>query len=528
VSSLLPADSSALVAIRDGNLKLRELLAAQPENRLVRDGDDPEIAAIRYDSRLVRPHDLFVAVNGFHTNGHRYVRQAVERGAVAVVVQEGELLADPGQWSDESHRLPVVAVPDSRRALGRLAAAFYGYPSRKLRVVGVTGTDGKTTTTFLINTLLEHAGYRTGLLGTVQFKVDQRSWANESRQTTPEAPEVQAMLAEMVNAGVDYAIVESTSHALALDRVTDCDYDVAVLTNVTSDHLDFHGTRDQYLQAKARLFQSLSTATDKGVPKVGILNADDPAAAFFRQVSPPNVITYGLTAEADIFARELRLAGSGTTGEICTPLGAVDFHLRMPGLFNVYNALAAAAVGISQGVGLDQIGAALQSAAGVPGRMESIDCGQPFAVIVDYAHTADSLQKVLEVVRPLATGRVLVVFGCAGERDKSKRPKMGRVAGELADFLFLTNEDPRLEDAQTIIEEIATGARAAGRREGIDYLKIEDRREAIRIAFERARAGDLVLLAGKGHESSIIVGTEKMPWDDRQAAREALLELGYK
>lgn len=481
-----------------------------------------QISGVIHDSRRARPGSLFVAVPGLRVDGHDFISDAISRGASAIVAQKDRFAA----LASPALPVPIVLVPDSRQALGLISAAFYAHPSRQLKLIGVTGTDGKTTTTFLIDAVLRAAGHRTGLVGTVAFRVGERLWDNELRRTTMDAPEIQRLLAEMVAQEVDYAVLETTSHALAQGRVVGCEYDVGVLTNVTRDHLDFHITIDNYRRAKARLFEMLSTAYDKGIPKAAVLNADDDAYEFFRACSPKTVLSYGVEGEADVMAQGLRLSAAGSIFTAVTPSGSIDIKLRLPGAFNVYNALAALGTGLTQEIPLDSIAAGLESVAGVPGRMERVDEGQPFAVIVDYAHTPDALTKVLATLRPLTRGKLMAVFGCMGDRDQGKRPIMGRIASELADFFILTNEDPASEEPEAIVDEIEAGAVAAGRVRGQHYLKIIDRREAIRTAFERARPGDVVLLSGKGHEHSMIVGEEQIPWDDRQVARELLREMG--
>lgn len=483
--------------------------------------NDLEVNGICYDSRRAGPGFLFVAVPGFHADGHQFVADALRRGATAVVVQQDHL---PGTHVDS---VEVISVPDSRRALALLAATFYDHPARKLRVIGVTGTDGKTTTTFLTNHMLERSGYRTGLIGTVDFKVGDNVWYNDTRQTTPESLEIQELLGSMVDEKVDYAIVESTSHGLALDRLTGCEYDVAVFTNLSSDHLDFHQTREQYLRDKARLFEMLKDSYHKGIDKVAIINADDPSCDYLRSVSPPNVVTYGIEKGASITAGEIKFSGLNTSFTAVTPQGEMVLDLKMAGMFNVYNSLAAIAVGLSQGLSLATVKEALESMGGVPGRMERIDLAQPYSVIVDYAHTPAALEKVLHMLRPLTERRLIVVFGCAGERDRARRSGMGEVAGRLADFSVVTSEDPRSEDPKAIIDEIGEGLKSVGRQPEKDYVGVVDRREGIRYAFEKASKGDVVLLTGKGHERCIIVGNERIPWDDREVAREVLRELGF-
>ena len=486
-------------------------------------GDDAvPITALAYDSRRAAPGSLFFAIPGFHVDGHDFIPAAVRNGATAVVVRRDRLasLGDLG--------VPVLAVEDTRTALSAAAAAFYGHPGRSLRVIGVTGTDGKTTTTYLISALLESAGRVTGLMGTVDFKVGPAWRTNESRQTTPEALEVQQLLGEMRDAGVTHAVIESSSHGLELRKLDHCAYDVAVVTNVGADHLELHGTPDAYLAAKGRLFALLDERGDKPGPVAGVVNADDPrSAAHMRGRTRAPVLSYGVDEPADVRAEALSLDEGGATFELVTPRGRRRVRLPLPGQFNVSNALAAAAVAEVEGLSLEEIAAGLASAEGPPGRMERIEQGQPFTVIVDYAHTGPALEKVLRAVRPLARGQVIVVFGCAGGRSPERRPGMGGAAARLADFTVLTNEDPHEDDPRRILDDIAEAMRAAGRREGDDFVLIEDRRTAIRAAFARAGPGDLVLLAGKGHEGSIIIGRAKTPWDERRVAREELAALGY-
>ena len=486
-------------------------------------GADVSISAVCHDSRRVAPGALFVAVAGFRVDGHDYIGEAVAGGAAAVVVQADRRM----KWQAvvDGGRLPAIVVPDSRRALAALAAAFHGHPGRRLRVVGVTGTDGKTTTIHLISTLLEAAGYRTGLLSTVHSKVGDRLSANEYRFTTPEAPQVQALLAEMVTAGVDYAILESTSHGLALHRLDGCEYDVAVVTNVTADHLDFHRSRGEYLAAKGRLFAMLDRSADKGVEKVAVLNADEPAAAYFRGLTQARVVTYAVQEAADIQAIDVSPIEWGSRFRLRAEGNEVEVALGLPGLFNVYNGLAAAAVALSQGMSLAAVRDALASFPGLPGRLERIDGGQPFTVVVDFAHAPEALRRALAFLREHCRGRLIVVFGCIGEREKPRRAGMGLAAAELADFAVLTNDNPFREDPEAILAEIAQGLEKAGRHEGHHFVRIPDRREAIAHALAMAVEGDIVLLAGKGHEQSIIIGDAVIPWDDRRVARELLRDM---
>jgi UDP-N-acetylmuramoyl-L-alanyl-D-glutamate--2,6-diaminopimelate ligase len=478
---------------------------------------NPEITGISYDSRAVKPGDLFVAITGFHTDGHKYIPAAISMGAVAVLSQEGQVAPESGP--------PQITVQDPRLALAGLVNHFYDYPSRKMGIIGVTGTDGKTTTSYLSLQILERAGFSAGLISTVFFQTADSPEPNGLRQTTPESLEIQSMLAQMVSNGKQYAVVESTSHALALHRLTGCEYDVAVMTNVTHEHLDYHGTFENYRDAKASLFGMMDGTVDKGVPKAGVINADDPSAAYFRSKTSKHIIDYGVKNPAAIRASEIDAAADGTRFTMRTPLGDARIALPLPADFNVYNAMAAAGVGISQGIDLSTICSALESAKPVTGRMERIDEGQDFTVIVDYAHTPGAIEKVLRILRPLTRGRLMAVFGSAGERDVAKRSMQGRIAAQLCDFCVFTNEDPRFEDEWKILRDIAGGAVEAGKSEGKDFLLIPDRQEAIGAAVKQARAGDTILLAGKGHESCIIVGDEKQPWDEAQVAHEVLRGL---
>lgn len=467
-----------------------------------------EVSDLAYDSRRVMPGTLFFAVPGAHVDGHDYAPQAVENGALAVVAERELAALD----------VPQLIVRRTRDALADAADAWFNRPSERLRVIGITGTDGKTTTAFLANAVLRAAGRRPGLIGTVAVMVGDEARPNEDRNTTPEALELQQLLARMVAAGNDSVVMEATSHGLAQARVRNARFDVGVLTNLTSEHLDFHGSLERYREAKAMLFAEAPLA---------ILNADDPSYAYFRRRARDRVLTYGLGADADLRAGEVDGRPEGTTFRLVAPGWRGRVRVPMPGAFNVHNALAAMAVAHAEGVDLRAAAEAIAASPGVPGRMETVDEGQPFGIVVDYAHTADSLGKVLRVLRPLAAGRLIAVFGSAGERDPTKRGPMGRVAGELADVVVVTDEDPRLEAPRVINEQIAEGARAAGARDGEELFVIDDRPAAIAHAVALARAGDVILLAGKGHEQSIIYGTEWRPWDEKEAARRALRAAGF-
>lgn len=468
-----------------------------------------EITSIAYDSRQVTPGSLFFAVPGDHVDGYAFITDAVSRGAVAIVAE---------------HETPGLAVPQlivarTRDALADAADAWYGRPSERLEVIGVTGTDGKTTTSYLAVAALRAGGRRPGMIGTVAVRVGDEERSNDDRTTTPEAPELQELLAEMVEAGNDSVIMEATSHGLAQSRVRNCRFKVAVITNVTSEHLEFHRTLEAYRAAKAMLVEEAPVA---------VLNADDPAFDYFRDRAKGRVLTYAVDAPGDLRATNIDARADGTTFIVVGPQWAGEVHLQLPGAFNVHNALAALALAEVEGIDPATAVSALGGIAGVPGRMERIDSGQPFGVVVDYAHTADSLAKVLRTLRPLTDGRLIVLFGSAGERDRVKRPAMGRVAADLADLAVIADEDPRLEDGHAINQAVAEGARAAGARDGDNLWVIDDRREAIGHAIGLAKPGDMLLLAGKGHEGSIFYGTEKRWWDEREVARQELAAAGYR
>ena len=478
---------------------------------------DRDVRAIAYDSRKVKEGSLFVAIPGFHRDGADFVAEAVRKGAVAVVAER----AVPAG-------APVAVVPDVRAALADLAAELFDHPTAKLRIAAITGTDGKTTTVHLVSDVLEAAGERTGYATTVDFKLADHEWQNETRQSTPEAVELQEFCAELLVADGTWGVLEATSHALALRKIRGIDVDVAVFTNISPEHLDFHGTLQAYLEVKGILFEMLTQGHDKGIPKTAVLNADDPHWRYLAdRAAGARVISYGIDALADVQATVLGADATGSRLNVTALGDSVDFRLPLVGRFNVHNALAATGAGLAAGATLAQCRDALARAKPVRGRMDRIDAGQPFTVIVDYAHTPESLEKVLALLRPLTAGKLIAVFGSAGERDRAKRPKLAAVAAKYTDHFIITQEDPRLEDPAAILSEIEAGAVEAGKQRGKDYRVIDDRTEAINAAIAAAGDGDTVLLAGKGHEGSIIVGESKLPWDEAGAARSALRARGF-
>jgi UDP-N-acetylmuramoyl-L-alanyl-D-glutamate--2,6-diaminopimelate ligase len=394
-------------------------------------------------------------------------------------------------------------------------------------VVGVTGTDGKTTTVHLTAHVLEATGRPTGFLSSASFLTrpgDPRR--NDSHMTTLEAPFIQEQLAAMVSAGLSFAVIEASSHGLALHRVDACAFDVAVFTTLSRDHLDFHQTMDAYRDAKGMLFRMLDDSRPKaGIEKAAIVNADDDASEYFLHQTRTPPMTYGIRNAADVRAEQIQAEGLESRFLLTTSSGSAPVRCPLAGLYNIYNCLAASAVSLSQGAAISDIVYGLESFAGVPGHLEAVDEGQPFRVVLDIASTEQALRRVLETLKPVTSGKLIVVFGCAGERDTARRAGMGRVAGQLADMIVLTNEDPRSEDPLAIIEEIALAVRASGREEGRDYLKVPDRAEALAAAFARAGPGDTVLLAGKGAEPSIVLGDREIPWDEATVARDVLRRL---
>lgn len=485
------------------------------------------IHGVTADSRRMGPGGLFVALPGEHVDGHDFVAAAAAAGAAAAIVERPVPDAPIAQ----------LVVGRASRALASAAAWWYGDPSRELAVVGVTGTDGKTTTSFLALAALEAAGISSGLVGTIDTKVGALREANQEHVTTPAAPELEALLRAMVGGGNQAAVVETTSHGLALERVAEVAYDAAILTNLSHEHLELHGTFEAYRAAKLSLFERLAAhgpAKAGGRPRVGVVNRDDPSAPLFEAVvreSGARLITYGADPTAAVHVTQVVEDATRLRVRYATPRLEGELELRLAGRFNVHNALAVVALGEAWELDPAAVREGLESTAGVPGRMERIEAGQPFGVIVDYAHTPASLGAVLDLLAPVAAARgggLVVVFGSAGERDTAKRPLMGRLAAERSRLVIVTDEDPRGEDREAILDDIARGAEGAGLRRDRDLLVIPDRRAAIGMAIERARPGDVVLLAGKGHEPSIIGPDGPTPWDERAAAVAALAERGYE
>ncbi|MBN1450143.1 MAG: UDP-N-acetylmuramoyl-L-alanyl-D-glutamate--2,6-diaminopimelate ligase [Anaerolineales bacterium] len=478
---------------------------------------DVIVTGISIDSRVVKPGDLFVAMRGGSVDGHDYILKAIERGVAAIVGQK-----DLGG-------LPVsyVRVEDPRQALTYLAAAFYEWPGRKLTVIGVTGTDGKTTTCNLIYHILVAAGLKAGMISTVNAVVGDEVLDTGFHVTTPDAHDVQCYLAKMVEAGLTHVVLETTSHGWSQHRVDACEFDVGVVTNITHEHLDEHGSYENYRAAKARLFSSLERTGPKlqGNPRLAVINQDDRSFDFLNDFAKVNKVTYGMGVGADLQAVDIRYSAQGMRFVAEHPRFRVGIKVNLVGRYNVSNCLAALGATVF-GLGIDPEVAArgISSLPGIPGRMEVIDMGQDFLAIVDFAHTPNALKVTLETGRQMIDGRVICVFGSAGLRDKEKRRMMAEISAELADLTVLTAEDPRSESLAGILDEMGAGAGSKGGREGETFWRIPDRGEAIKFALRLAHPGDIVLSCGKGHEQSMCFGKIEYAWDDRTAMRAALAE----
>ena len=472
------------------------------------------VSGIQFDSRLVTGGDLFAALPGADFDGHAFVDRAMEAGAAALLVER----------SMDVH-VPQIVVRDSRAALAPIAAEFYDHPSRDLTCIGITGTDGKTTTSSIVDTILRHAGVSTGVIGTVGIRIGDAPTIELPHQTTPESSLVQQYLREMVDAGIRVALIETTSHGLAMHRLDTTRFTIAGVTNVTREHLEYHRTIEAYRRAKAILLERVGA--EGGVV---VINADDPGAMAIRTYAVgADVVTYGVaTGSAELRATNIDVRSDGTTFSLQVDGQSTKVRLPLIGGFNVANALCAIGIARAAGVPVETSITAVAGASGVPGRMQRIRSGQPYTVIVDYAHTPESIETVLRLMRGIVgDGRLIIVTGSAGERDPGKRSLQGGVCAMLADVSVFTNEDPRNEDPERILDDIAKGAVAGGGIEGETFLRIVDRRDAIAKAFDLAGPGDCVLLAGKGHEQSIIVGYEHRPWDETEVARSLLSERGY-
>ncbi len=516
-------------------MKLAQFLRALPEYQ-IQSERDIEITRITADSRQVIPGTLYVAYPGVNVDGARFIPNAIASGAVAIVTESPV----------SNYQLPTITVPDARAALAHLSAAWHDFPSRKLRVIGITGTDGKTTTCKLAASILSVAGHKVGTITTVAATIGDQEVDTGFHTTTPDAPEVQRYLAQMVDAGMEYAVIEATSHGLAQRRLDAVEFDIAAVTNVTHEHLDIHGSWENYRDAKAMLFRALA-ATDRKprTAKVAVLNADDNARGVFdylRGIPADEQIVYttkdegwgtngssqfGTRNSQYLFARDIDHSPRGLSFTAVTLHGKLPITSPLIGRYNVSNILAAMGVGMARRVPFDAMSQGIARVRGVTGRMQVMQA-EPFAAIVDFAHTPNALRVALETAREFTRGKTIAVFGCAGLRDVYKRAMMGEVAGRLADKIVVTAEDPRTESLDEINAQIVEGLQRAGRRGREDFFIVDDRAEAIAFAVNMANVGDLVIATGKGHERSMCFGTTEYPWSDQDAMRTALEQRARK
>jgi UDP-N-acetylmuramoyl-L-alanyl-D-glutamate--2,6-diaminopimelate ligase len=504
-------------------MKLAELLENLTGAELHGDVSVP-ITSLTCDSRTVQPGTLFFALRGTAADGHRFIAQAAAAGAAAVVLEDADFA--PGD-------IPWVRVADSRSAMARLAAAFHGDPTAGRRLVGITGTNGKTTTTYLIEAILTAAGMPPAVLGTISYRFG--TTTIQASHTTPESTELQAAFRQLADAGARAFVMEVSSHALEQKRVDGCHFDVGIFSNLTRDHLDYHGSMEQYLQSKLRLFSELLQPSDAKPLRRAAVNMDDPNGALVARHAACPVISYGIDYLGDVRPLKRIISVNGISGTISTPKGEIPFASRLLGRFNLSNILAAVSAGIALDLPLEAIKAGIEGHAVVPGRMERVDNEREVTCLVDYAHTGDALENVLSTLREIATGRIITVFGCGGDRDPGKRPIMGRIAAELSDLAIVTSDNPRTEDPFKILEQIRGGITPLALREytldGLasgfgakGFTVVESRREAIRLAVGLVQPGDILLLAGKGHEDYQIIGTTKHHFDDREEAAAAFAE----
>ncbi len=517
-------------------MKLFELLTTIKDFKL-HGSSEIEISGITCDSRAIKPGMLFFALRGTNTDGHRYISAAVAAGAAAVLLEDASLApAD----------LPWLHVADGRSAMGLVSAAFYGDPTASLPLIGITGTNGKTTTTYLIEGILRAAGIAPAVLGTISYRFDDT--VVEASHTTPESTELQAAFRQLADAGAKAFIMEVSSHALEQKRVEGCHFDVAIFSNLTRDHLDYHKTMESYLSSKQQLFSRLLIPDQCKPVRRAAVNMDDEYGAQIAAVSACPVISYGVDCNGDVKAERVQLSVNGITGILKTPEGDVAFTSRLLGRFNLYNILAAVSAGIALGLPLETIKAGIEGHKAVPGRMERVENGHGIILLVDYAHTGDALENVLKTLKELATGRIITVFGCGGDRDPGKRPIMGAIAASRSDLAIVTSDNPRSEDPFAIMAQVKAGIidmppRPLGEgwgeggfreytvKELADgftdkgFVMLENRRDAIRLAVSVAVPGDIILLAGKGHEDYQIIGTTKHHFDDREEAAAAFAEV---
>ncbi|MFE8695281.1 UDP-N-acetylmuramoyl-L-alanyl-D-glutamate--2,6-diaminopimelate ligase [Cytobacillus sp. FJAT-53684] len=468
-------------------------------------GENPDISSIENDSRNVQKGSLFICIKGFNVDGHDFASLAVKKGAAAIISEKEMTLP-----------VPVIVVPNSKRAMSVLSDAFFGQPSRDLHLIGITGTNGKTTISHLIEKILSDSGEKTGLIGTMYTKIGEKKF--EVKNTTPDSLTLQRIFKQMVDAGVKKTVMEVSSHALDEGRTHGCDFDIAVFSNLTQDHLDYHKTMDEYKQAKGLLFSQLGSEYRHHSPKFAIFNIDDAASESYIRATAAHIITYGIDQKADLQALNIQMTPTGTEFDLLSPFGAHKVSMQLIGKFSVYNVLAAIGAGIAASIPVEQIIRSIEEVQGVSGRFETVDAGQDFSVIVDYSHTPDSLQNALTTVKQFAEKRIFVIIGCGGDRDRSKRPLMAKIACLYSTDPIFTSDNPRSEDPVQILKDMEEGA------QGNNHKTIIDRKEAIHYAVKAASEGDVILIAGKGHETYQLIGDQILNFDDRIVAKEAIEE----
>ncbi len=488
------------------------MLAALVPGAVVSGDENTVITGIEHDSRKVKEGTLFVCIPGVHVDGHDFIPQAVKQGASAILTTR-EMKVPEG--------LALCRVPDLNEALDRMVPAFHDHPSQSMRVIGITGTNGKTTTSYLIRAILRAAGYKVGLIGTIQIMMEDEVFPIHN--TTPDVVELQNILSEMRSRGMDYVVMEVSSHALDQNRVAGIEFDTVVFTNLTQDHLDYHKTLENYKLAKARLF-TLAGQPGKKQGKTAVVNLDDPAGETMLAHAVCDHLTYGIHEKTDLRAEEIDVHASGASFRLRGDFGSMELKLRITGIFNVYNVMAAAGAALAEHVDPALIKRTLESFTSVPGRFELVDRGQDFSVIVDYAHTPDGVENVLKTARQIAKRHIITVFGCGGDRDRTKRPIMGRLAAELSDIVIATSDNPRTEDPAFILSQVEEGVLE---RIGTKHHEcITDRRTAIFRAVELAEKDDIVVILGKGHENYQILKDRTIHFDDKEVAGEAIAEKG--
>ena len=471
------------------------------------------IQDITADSRAVKPNGLFIALDGATVDGHNYIDKAVAAGAVAVIVSKPVTVPDD---------VCVITVSDTRQAMMVCVPYFFDYPANRMRMVGVTGTNGKTTTTHMIRHILKAQGHKVGVIGTVHIMIGDTSYPIHN--TTPDVVDLQHILYQMVQENVEYCVMEVSSHALALGRVSGVEFDTAVFTNLTQDHLDFHKTFENYLAAKCKLFEQVSASDQVKDNKGAVINIDDSYGHRVMEKTTAPTITYSTLGKGTLNASDVHMSTKNSQYTVNYKGESYPVSMNTTGLFNVYNTLAAIGACLQEGISMEAIDTALKTFSSVPGRFELIEEGQDFAVVVDYAHTPDGLQNILETAKAIKENRIIIVFGCGGDRDATKRPIMGRIAAEYGDKIYVTSDNPRTEDPVQIVKDVEVGVKEA-LRNGTSYEVIVDRREAINHAIHDAKAGDIVIIAGKGHENYQILKNETIHFDDREEARKALKEI---